>query len=252
MALLFSPDSAFSCIVPPKPVNQALYWCGKTFLLEPLLELYTPTESYGVVILTGTSCHLERVEFNPVTGKLTQKHILHKFEVLRDKRQKKGGQSAHRFQMNRLGQIAAFEKAIVEEHAKHVTWPTIIIGAKDIAHQLKLKDSIAWLPDDSKLNETITLHAKRADAARVEPFIIRMLRGDARVIYGLTEIKEALADKVVETLVIHADVESIFDSSLRSESQLKAGVHKIVTRADNLKRYGGAIAVTYYARNIGE
>lgn len=96
-------------ITPPNPIKNFIYYCGKNFITDPILELYkTPKCDIGVIITNGEKTQLYLVDnqktyyfLKEVEGKLPTGH-------------KKGGQSAPRFQRMYLSALDAYNKRIVE------------------------------------------------------------------------------------------------------------------------------------------
>ncbi|PIU23159.1 MAG: peptide chain release factor 1, partial [Chloroflexi bacterium CG08_land_8_20_14_0_20_45_12] len=40
-------------VEPPQPLNQKLYWCDQKFVLEPLKDMLTEKEVYGLIVIDG-------------------------------------------------------------------------------------------------------------------------------------------------------------------------------------------------------
>src|SRR3989442_6254095 len=97
--------------MPTHPIQHWVYRCDKKFIVDLVKSnCEENTIKYGLVLVEG-----EEVQFYQLCcdrGNIINHKLITKFAVYRDKRQKKGGQSAHRFQMNRLGQIDAYVKKI--------------------------------------------------------------------------------------------------------------------------------------------
>jgi peptide subunit release factor 1 (eRF1) len=86
-----------------------VYWCGRSFVVDPLFELYqNPKCTTGVVVTNGENTKLYLLDTQKTTyfledldGKLPTGH-------------RKGGQSAPRFQRMYLSALDAYNKKIIE------------------------------------------------------------------------------------------------------------------------------------------
>ena len=92
-------------VEPPQPIITYRYHCDSSFYLEPLEEMLRDAKTYGLLVLDRREA---------TVGLLVGKHI----EAFRHMtssvpgKQRKGGQSAHRFQQLRLIAIHEFYKRI--------------------------------------------------------------------------------------------------------------------------------------------
>jgi peptide chain release factor subunit 1 len=88
-------------IEPPEPLKSYKYHCDSTFLLDPLEDMLHEKKTYGLIVLDRREA---------TVGLLKGKHIeemAHLTSTVPGK-QRKGGQSAHRFQQLRLIAINEF------------------------------------------------------------------------------------------------------------------------------------------------
>ena len=88
-------------IEPPEPLKSYKYHCDSSFLIEPLEDMLHEKKTYGLIVLDRREA---------TVGLLRGKHIeemAHMTSMVPGK-QRKGGQSAHRFQQLRLIAINEF------------------------------------------------------------------------------------------------------------------------------------------------
>jgi len=207
-------------IEPPMPMNQKIYWCGQTFVLDPLRDLTREKEVYGLIVmdtnegdiglLIGKKIQVQRHIDSLVPGKTT-----------------KGGWSQQRYArireeakhdyMKKLGEAASdiFKK---EKDLKGV-----IIGGPGplkekfngdsfLDYQIKGKvlgvvdTSYTGMPGLHELVERGEDLIKEASAVRerhlMENFFGHLQKDDGLAVYGIDEVKQALEYGAVNTLLI--------------------------------------------------
>ncbi|MEM5793613.1 MAG: peptide chain release factor aRF-1 [Candidatus Aenigmatarchaeota archaeon] len=59
-------------IEPPQPLNQKIYWCDQNFVLDPLKEMLTEKEVYGLIVIDGGGADIGFLRGKKVT---LEKHI---------------------------------------------------------------------------------------------------------------------------------------------------------------------------------
>ena len=79
---------------PPKKIIKGFYECGKTFQLDPILEMYKDENSLGIVFISGTFFGIYKVI---KTGDHVESKKLFIDKVNLAKKHKKGGSSSMRF-----------------------------------------------------------------------------------------------------------------------------------------------------------
>jgi peptide chain release factor subunit 1 len=92
-------------VVPPQPISSFSYRCGSNFELEKLEDMLVDKKTYGLIVADRREASI---------GTLKGKHITpmrHLTSTVPGK-QRKGGQSSHRFQQLRLIAINEFNKRI--------------------------------------------------------------------------------------------------------------------------------------------
>lgn len=92
-------------IIPPEPVVDYTYHCDSVFYLEPLEEMLRECSTYGLILLD-----LRESTIGMLVGKQTEV-IKHLHSTVPGK-QRKGGQSVHRFEQLRHIAIHDFYKRI--------------------------------------------------------------------------------------------------------------------------------------------
>ncbi len=114
-----SSDLRVWSIEPPLPLKTRIYRCDKTFVLELLYDMLESREAYGLVVMDRRDASLALLKGKAIIPLVkTHSHVPGKFKA--------GGQSAHRFEMNReLAAKAHYKK--VAEYMK-----TQFLGNKDL------------------------------------------------------------------------------------------------------------------------
>ena len=92
-------------LIPPEPVVNYIYHCDSVFYLEPLEEMLRECSTYGLILLD-----LREATIGTLVGNQTEV-IRHLHSTVPGK-QRKGGQSAHRFEQLRRISIHDFYKRI--------------------------------------------------------------------------------------------------------------------------------------------
>ncbi|HEY3362681.1 MAG TPA: peptide chain release factor aRF-1, partial [Methanosarcina sp.] len=92
-------------LIPPEPVVDYIYHCDSVFYLEPLEEMLRECSTYGLILLD-----LREATIGMLVGRQTEV-IKHLHSTVPGK-QRKGGQSAHRFEQLRRIAIHDFYKRI--------------------------------------------------------------------------------------------------------------------------------------------
>jgi peptide chain release factor subunit 1 len=252
-------------IEPPKLIKINNYRCDKMFDTFPILELYEQDiPIYGMVIIGGTESWF--YNFNLTTNIDTK--LLEHIEVLRDKRQKKGGQSAHRFQMNRLGQMRDYTKKICEKMNKHYKnngkskqiVSIIIVGVGDMKNTIK--DNTDLIPDiNNKINGVIT--APTTELKDVLPVVDKHMRSlkienkvmteflnlietdPGKVSFGYTEVVKYLKEGMLEKIIVNNDCKYIEEiEELKKTLNSKVSIYKITDF--QLEKFNGIVGILWY------
>ena len=94
-------------LIPPEPVVHYIYHCDSVFYLEPLEEMLRECSTYGLILLD-----LREATIGMLVGK--QIEVIKHLHSTVPGKQRKGGQSAHRFEQLRRIAIHDFYKRIGE------------------------------------------------------------------------------------------------------------------------------------------
>ena len=97
---------------PPNPINKPLYKCDKEFHTDYLEELILQKETYGFIIVSGTTCMYATVNGN-------SKRVLYEFSENIPGKTRRGGQSALRFSRLRDEAVHNFIRKIGEGATKY-------------------------------------------------------------------------------------------------------------------------------------
>lgn len=92
-------------LIPPEPVVDYIYHCDSVFYLEPLEEMLRECSTYGLILLD-----LREAAIGMLVGK--QIEVIKHLHSTVPGKQRKGGQSAHRFEQLRRIAIHDFYKRI--------------------------------------------------------------------------------------------------------------------------------------------
>ncbi|NYT04835.1 MAG: peptide chain release factor 1 [Methanomicrobiales archaeon] len=117
-------DLECTIIEPPEPLGLYMYRCSSNFELEPLLQMLHEKEVYGLIVIDRREAYIgflrgNRIEpMSGVTSTVPGK-------------QRKGGQSAMRFQRLRLIAINEFYKKVGDRASE------IFLGEKDFYERFK-------------------------------------------------------------------------------------------------------------------
>ena len=214
------PDVQLFSLVPPEPLLVQYYRCDSSFSLDPLEEMTTAKEAYGLVVMDGREATLAILR-----GK--QVKIIRSLNSTAHSKTHKGGQSARRYQRlveesiekyyKRIGE--AMDLAFLGEKLKGV-----IVGGPGPAKEdfLKLKPfnyqtKILGMVDTGYTNEygVRELMAKSSDLISEQEAVkekklvdefIRQVSKEGLVTYGEKEVQEALVAGKVDTLLVSEDL----------------------------------------------
>lgn len=235
------------------PVRNNWYRCDNRFHVDQVQDLYSEHHAIGVIIVSG-----ETTQMYKCVG--TSHALLDEINVHRQKHQRKGGQSAPRFQRIREGQIHEYIKTI-QEHAwrvfardgKCIVHALVISGAADIRDQLLTTGSFALTTlitpivckgatvTDALMESGAakTLITTAADKKLAELFE-RLAIDDPTIIYGRDEITSAYVEKMTKCVYVCAGdplLDVISDAVIVPLDSMFAS---------KLSSYGSAIAERWY------
>ncbi|WP_319506209.1 peptide chain release factor aRF-1 [uncultured Methanolobus sp.] len=209
-------------VEPPQPIVTYRYHCDSSFFLEPLEEMLRDAKTYGLLVLDRREAAI---------GLLVGKHIEH-FRTLTSTvpgKQRKGGQSAHRFQQLRLIAIHEFYKRIGDAASEvfmavdHKDFQGVLIGGPsptkeefesgEFLHHELLKKQLGLFDvaytDESGLSELVNAASERlsdidlmVEKKLMQRFFVELVSDSGKAAYGETQVRSNLDIGAVEILMI--------------------------------------------------
>jgi peptide chain release factor subunit 1 len=205
---------------PPEPMRTKIYWCDQTFVLDPLEEMIREREVYGLIILDARDANI-----GLLVGKTIRplKHI----DSTVPSKTVKGGMSQHRYDRLREDAIHDFLTKVgdtanellmkddlhlkgiiiggpgpVKERfakGKYINYQLLkkLLGVKDIGYTGDFGFQEIVERSEDLLKESAIAHEKEV----LGKFFI-LLQKDGLVTYGIEEVKRALENGTVDTLLI--------------------------------------------------
>ncbi len=209
-------------VEPPQPIVTYRYHCDSAFFLEPLEEMLKDAKTYGLLVLDRREA---------TVGLLVGKHI-ESYRNLTSSvpgKQRKGGQSAHRFQQLRLIAIHEFYKRIGEAASEvfltvdHKDFEGVLIGGPSptkeefdsgdfLHHEIEKKVlglfDVAYT-DESGLSELVNAASERladidlmVEKKLMQRFFEELVSDSGKSAYGEKQVRENLNIGAVEILII--------------------------------------------------
>ncbi|MHA2261059.1 MAG: peptide chain release factor aRF-1 [Candidatus Thorarchaeota archaeon] len=252
-------------LVPPTPISQFVYICGREFILDEL-ETMTQPKSLVVIVL---------IEGGKVTiGYLRGKHV----ELVRDEdfyiigKTRAGGQSAKRYLRIREEKMHEFFKYVARilqdlllENIDNVD--AIVLGGNTIRAQeflekggldYRLREKIAETIISVSVIDETGLHQAVKEASRVlketeiyaerqawDEFLEELMKGHSTVTYGKKEVLQALQEGRVETLMLIEDntelLEEMMELIVNTKTELMVFSSQTESGAQ-LSAFGGIAA----------
>jgi len=215
-------------IEPPMPITTFLYRCDSTFYLEPIEDMLTEKEVYGLFLLDRRECTIGLLKGNRVellkymTSQVPGKHG-------------RGGQSQRRFE--RLTEIAAHEwfvkcgEKISEIFRDNEDIKGIIVGGPGPTKQFFVDENYLHYEVQDKIIDTF-------DTGYTDEFGLRELVSAASE--TMTNLKISKEKKLMKQFLkeVTKTEESL---AVYGEAQvrkaLEMGVVKTLLLAENLRRY---------------
>ncbi|TXT55175.1 MAG: hypothetical protein BAJATHORv1_40084 [Candidatus Thorarchaeota archaeon] len=251
-------------VVPPAPISQFIYLCGKEFITEELEDMVQPKSLVVIVLIEG--------------GKLTIGYLRGKsIELVRDDdfyiigKTRAGGQSAKRYLRLREERMDAFFKHVAKtlnellvENAENVD--AIVLGGNTIRAQEFLERGDLDYRLREKVVETIIpvsvidetgLYQAMKEASRLlreteiyaeremwESFMQDLMKGHSTAAYGEKEVMEALTQGRVDTILILEEdprIDKLIDEVEQYGSEIMIFSPQTESGAQ-LKSFGGIAA----------
>lgn len=254
---------------PPKPIKQNDYWCDKRFHVEDIEGLFSEDAiSHALIMIGGDETSYYQISWH--NNKVVDRKLLERFTILRDKRQKNGGQSSHRFQMNRLLQIAAYIKRICEGMNKYYdtkkTSEIVIVGTGEVRdkirdnihlrpsvlEKIKSVDGISKLDIEEATTKFINIMSgsvSKENQKIVEVFMNHVIRSSGKIIYGEKEVIQYLETNMLETLIVNTDYKNMEEvEKLYKSNNKKCKFYKV--NDTKIHEFGGIVGILYYEIDI--
>jgi peptide chain release factor subunit 1 len=226
-------------IVPPAPITQFIYICGREFILEELENMTRPKSLVVIVLIEGGKL---------TVGYLRGKHI----ELVRDEdfyiigKTRAGGQSAKRYLRIREEKMLEFFKhsgktlnELLLDNIDNVD--AIVLGGNTIRAQeflekgeldYRLREKVAEVIIPVSVVDETGLYQAMKEASRVlketeiyaerqawDSFMEGLMKGQNNVAYGENEVLDALRQGRVETLMVVEDGYEGIDTLLDEVSE---------------------------------
>lgn len=213
-------------IVPPQPITSFSYRCGSNFETEKLEEMLIDRKTFGLIVLDRREATIGLLKGKRVTP------MRHLTSTVPGK-QRKGGQSSHRFQQLRLIAINDFNNRIAEAandiflNIDRNDFQGILIGGPTptkeefvkgeyLHHELQQKIlglfDVAYT-DESGLEELMDAAADTLSALEVvkekklmERFMKELVSDKGLAAYGEDSVRQNLNMGAVEVLLLSEDL----------------------------------------------
>lgn len=211
---------------PPEKMNTKVYWCDQVFVLDPLREMISEKEVYGLIVMDASEADIGLLYGKKI---LPMKH----FDSLVAGKSIKGGMSQRRYDRIREEAINEFFKEVAniasEIFMKQKELKGIIIGGpgpiKDqfvrgefLNYQLTPKiigiKDIGYTGEHGfeelvqRSEDLLKEAAVMKERQLVQKFLTEIQKG-GNVVYGYTQTIEALNMGVIDTLLISEEFEWI-------------------------------------------
>jgi len=203
-------------IIPPSPLHVQFYRCESTFVTEPLKEMLEQTGSYGLVVMDGKESTIALLKGKDIK-------VLRKLTSTAHQKVHKGGQSAARYQRIHEEVVEVYYKRIGEAMDSFVDvkgFKGVIVGGpgpakedflrlKPFNYQLQVLGTVdTGYTDEYGLRELLEKSGDliaEQEVVREKKLLDRFMREVVKgglAVYGLDDIRAAIAAKKVETLLV--------------------------------------------------
>ncbi len=252
-------------LVPPAPLTQFVYICGREFVVDELLAMTQPKSLIVIVLIEGGKV---------TVGYLRGKHM----ELVRDEdyyiigKTRAGGQSARRFEHIRDGLMLDFFKH-VGRLLNELLLPNIanidaiVVGGNTIRAQefldkgeldYRLRQKVAETIISVSQVDEIGLYEAMKEASRIlreteiyaerqawDSFLESLMKGSSTITYGRKEVLEALKGGRVQKLLILEDSPDLTDGLMQEVSNYKTEMLVFSSQTESgsqLRGFGGIAA----------
>lgn len=218
-----APDIQLWAIEPPEKIENKLYWCDQTFVLEPLKDMVEEKEVYGLLAIESSEATIALLVGKKI---VIVKHI----ESIVPGKTAKGGWSQARYSRIREGLLNDFLKEIGEFASKVFLEQKNLIGVilggpgpvkeefyKDNYLHYELQKKVLGTVDISYTDETginemiersksILQQSQMAKEKEIlQKFFTELQKDSGLVMYGYDKVMNALDAGSVETVLITED-----------------------------------------------
>ena len=215
------PDIQLFSVMPPVPVHVQFYRCEPAFVLDPLQELVTNTDSYGIVVLDGKEATVALLQ-----GK--QLKIIKNIHSTAHAKTHKGGQSAARYGRLREEGIEFFYSRIaeaMESFLQHKGLKGVVVGgpgpAKEdflrdtkLHHELKVLGTVDTGYTDEygvrevieKSGELISQQEAVMEKKLLDEFLREVVKSDLAT-YGEIQVRKVLESGQAKMLLVSENLE---------------------------------------------
>ena len=241
-------DLELWAIEPAEPVSVKLYRCDQTFVTEPLEQILSPKNSYGLIAIDNkmATIGMLRGDSPEILTKLTSGY---------SGKHRAGGQSHRRFERLIAEESHRFKQRVAE-HAANTFLPNIreltgiIIGGPagtkedfvggDYLHY-ELKNKIIAVKDITYTDESgirELVNASIEDLKEVETtqhrkhlqrFMKDLVKDPGMVVYGLKETEKALDMNAVEVLLLSENLDEDKIDELLDKSEPSGAQAEIIS-----------------------
>jgi peptide chain release factor subunit 1 len=213
-------------VVPPTPVSQFVYLCGREFVTEELENMTKPKSLVVIVLIEGGKV---------TVGYLRGKHM----ELVRDEdffiigKTRAGGQSAKRYMRLRDEKMMEFFKFVGR------LLNTLLLENIENVDAIGLYQA---MKEASRVLRETEIYAERQ---AWEQFMEDLMKGLTTVTYGKTEVMNALREGRVDTIMVLEDLsdqmDDLYDEVTAYGSNLLVFSNQTESGAQ-LKGFGGIAA----------
>ena len=256
-------------IEPPVPLNQRLYRCDKSFVLEPLKEMCETEEIYGMIVLDRRDAIVALLKGKKIVPLLkTHSEVPGKFKA--------GGQSAQRFARLREGAAKDHYKKVAEYVKEQFLGMDklkgIIVGGPGPTKYdwvdgnyltNELKEKIIAIKDLSytdefglhelleKSEDILAEEEVAGEKKLMQQFFTQLAKDQKLVAYGKDDVLRKIQLGAVDTLLLSEDLEDEEMDRLEEQAeQMGSDVKYISTETREgvqLKDMGKVAALLRYA-----
>ena len=241
-------------VKPPQKLSVKKYVCGGQFFMDPLEEMLSSTEIYGVVAMDGNEATIAMLDGVEVK-------MLKSMVSLVPNKTTKGGQSKARYQRDRQEKQKAYFKKLAETARQFFNNKTkaVLLGGPGPVKEYFL-NSVSFYgcgnvhvvdvgyADDCGIREIIykskdILEEQELmeEQKSLEAFKTAVFR-EGKATYGITEAEEAIKGKRADLILLSEECElrdKFLGMAKENETEVKIISAKTEMGAEFLKGFGG-------------